>query len=197
MFINDIHLNPTDEFGEQYERRSSKRESPLSDLVLRLIDCSLLISCLSSWKTKCMNDSVWQCYDARTYIYIRTHIYWRKCHARLSKNRHVRSVSLVENFPLVAQSGSKTRSRHWRFAVQRSQQFLRQERRRERRTRKRKRHIRCVCVSGDEMVKRLHAVAYLTRSWRGGPGRIFRHRYLTTVYGGKRTLENIVGNIII
>lgn len=33
-----------------------------------------------------------------------THMYPRKCYTPLSRNQHVRSISLVENFPLVAQS---------------------------------------------------------------------------------------------
>jgi len=46
-----------------------------------------------------------------TYVFIHcddvhmyTHTYSRKYYAPLSRNQHVRSISLVENFPLVAQS---------------------------------------------------------------------------------------------
>lgn len=122
-------------------------------------------------------------YDVHThiYIYMYAHIYWRKCHARLSRNQHVRSISLVENFPLVAQSSSRRDCVIGDSPCDRAEEPAILETRaetRETRAKERKRHIRCVCVSGDEMVKRSHAVAYLTRSCRGGrePGRISSNR---------------------
>jgi len=120
-----------------------------------------------------------------------THTYSKKYYAPLSRNQHVRSISLVENFPLVAQSRRDCVIGDSPCDRAEEQQFSRQERRRKRRTRKRGNVISATCVSGDEMVKRSHAVAYFSRSCRGS-----QDGNLTIVYGGKRTLKNIVGNTI-
>ena len=105
-------------------------------------------------------------------------MYSRKCYTLLFRNQHVRSISLVENFPLVAQSNrDETASLVIRRAIaKRSSNSRDKSGDTKRRTRKRGNVISATCISGGEMVKRSHAVAYFSRSCCGGQG-----GYLMTV----------------